>query len=124
MKLPKPIDRRKLKKQADKLFALFIRKRDGRCLKCGTRTNLQCSHLIRRENLAHRWDEKAAFTLCYKCHIHWWHKDIGDAWMWLSENYPEMNLYYWDHKEDIQTEPVNYEAIIKKYGGTSQPKRR
>lgn len=104
--------RTSLKRKADTLFSLYIRKRDGHCLKCGATTNLQCSHLIRRENLAHRWDPKAAFTLCYKCHICWWHKEPLDANMWIAENFPDMNLYYWDHKEDVQTEAVDYEKLI------------
>jgi len=77
MKLTKPkkktSERKRLTKKLDKVFSEYIRKRDERCVTCGTRENLQCSHYIGRR--AHggygvRWNEKAAYAQCAGCHFH------------------------------------------------------
>lgn len=75
----------------DKLFSEFIRNRDGQCLRCGKKDTLQCSHIASRKHLAGRWNEWNAITLCYSCHLHWWHKEPVEAAKWLESCLP---LYY------------------------------
>jgi len=58
----------------DKVFSLWIRSRDKRCLKCGKTENLQCAHIYSRIARSVRWDSDNAITLCYACHIGWAHK--------------------------------------------------
>jgi len=60
---------RKLSKKCDALFSLKIRKA-GKCLKCGRRDNLQCSHFISRRYHNTRWNLSNACTLCKSCHFY------------------------------------------------------
>lgn len=101
------------KKKADDIFSLIVRARDGKCLRCGTTKNLQCAHVINRDHLAHRWDKKSCLTLCYGCHIHWWHKEPLEAHEWLKEKYPDVFAYYWQHKQDILEKPIDYKSLIR-----------
>src|SRR3990167_7578217 len=61
--------------QLDRVFSLYIRNRDKRCLKCGTKENLQCAHIFSRTARSVRWNALNALTLCYKCHLFWAHKN-------------------------------------------------
>lgn len=54
----------KLMKEADRVFSLFIRARDKKCVICGTTERLQNSHLIRRGKKSIRFDEKNCNTNC------------------------------------------------------------
>lgn len=67
----KPIS--KLKKvwssnRADTVFSSFIRERDGACVRCGRKDQLQCSHFWGRGNSATRYDPDNCDALCYACH--------------------------------------------------------
>lgn len=53
----------------------------GRCLKCQKLTVLYVSHIEPKGEYPHmRWTIGNAFALCYRCHIHWWHKNPRAAW--------------------------------------------
>lgn len=59
---------------ADRRFSIFIRLRDGHCLKCGTTENLTCSHFWRRGHSSTRFDPKNCIALCGGadgCHQLW-----------------------------------------------------
>lgn len=53
---------------ADKVFSVYIRLRDGRCRRCGVPDRLQCAHVISRRYHATRFDEQNAYALCLGCH--------------------------------------------------------
>ena len=72
----------------DALFSHFIRVRDAKCLRCSKVETLQCSHVMPRTWLATRWDPDNAITLCYACHLHWWHKDPLGAAEWFEAMWP------------------------------------
>lgn len=74
-------------KKADKLFSEVIRSR-GECEKCGSKTNLQCAHIISRTNKHLRWDESNALCLCFRCHFFWFHRNPLDAVEWIKKYYP------------------------------------
>ena len=82
-----------LKRKLDKIFSLYIRRRDapadgfGRCVTCRKWARLQCGHFVIRQHQAGRWDEHNAHGQCYYCN----HRLHG-----------------------AQVE--HYEAIIRKYG--------
>lgn len=83
-----------LKKKLDKEFGRIICSR-GRCARCGRgaeEVTLQCSHIIGRTNHAVRWDIDNGVCLCYRCHIHWWHKEPLEAQEWVKEYLGEMKL--------------------------------
>jgi hypothetical protein len=59
---------------ADMYFSRYIRERDGRCLKCGTKDNLTCSHFWRRGHSGTRFDPLNCIALCggaNGCHQDW-----------------------------------------------------
>jgi transcription elongation factor Elf1 len=61
--------RRALRAKADRLFSEYIRKRDGRCTRCGSQSFNQCSHHLSRRYLAVRFDPRNATTHCRSCHL-------------------------------------------------------
>lgn len=69
-------DHRKMVKEADKQFSLYIRERDGRCRLCGTLNDLQCAHLVSRRYRATRWDPENAWALCRREHMYYTHHPI------------------------------------------------
>lgn len=58
-------------KTADAKFSIFIRQRDGKCLKCGTLEGLTCSHYHGRGKSATRFDPINCIALCWTCHQEW-----------------------------------------------------
>ena len=51
------------------MFSLYIRKRDKRCVTCGSTDRLQCSHVERSVRQATRFMEGNAFAQCARCHV-------------------------------------------------------
>ena len=92
-----------LKKQADKLFSLLIRKR-GYCERCGETeySKLQCCHVIGRRNLRLRWDPKNALCMCYRDHIHFQHKEPLQFTDWFQKKYPDRYKYLMKAKDEIK----------------------
>lgn len=56
---------------ADKKMSSFIRKRDGKCLKCGRKDGLTHSHFFGRSNYSTRYEPDNGDTLCVWCHEEW-----------------------------------------------------
>ena len=112
------------KKKLDIDFKKFIRMRDGRCLHCGSTENLQASHTV---PVSHgnrfRYDERNVITLCYHCHLNWWHKNPIDAAQWYKKTFPENDAYLKAgmHERikyiipDLQEMRSNYKQKIKEY---------
>jgi 5-methylcytosine-specific restriction endonuclease McrA len=80
----------KYKTKVDGVFSEYIRTRDGCCVRCGATTNLQCSHTIPKShgNIL-RYDERNGITLCYHCHLSWWHKNPVEAGEWFKSRFPD-----------------------------------
>lgn len=75
---------------ADKTFSLFIRKRDGRCMRCKRADKaLDCSHYWRRDMWGTRFDPKNCVALCRDCHTLWERHQNPEykAWMirWIGQ---------------------------------------
>ena len=52
----------------------------GNCLRCGKVNWLQVSHIEPKGQFPHlEFDVDNAFALCYRCHLHWWHKNPREA---------------------------------------------
>lgn len=62
-------ERKKLVREADKVAALYVKKRDGRCLVCGASTDLTCGHLFSRAHYSTRWIEENLYTQCKGCNL-------------------------------------------------------
>ena len=54
--------------EADRLFSLAVRERDGVCRACGSTYALQCAHIVSRRYHVTRWRLNNAVTLCLPCH--------------------------------------------------------
>lgn len=76
------------KRSMDNIVSVFVRQRDGKCLHCGSTNNLQCSHTIPRTYLLVRYDLDNCITLCYRCHMFWWHKHPIEAGRWFEKTFP------------------------------------
>jgi len=84
--MPKKVNKKKLIKKMDDLFSKIIRSQ-GECDKCGKTKSLQCSHVVSRRHLQTRWDLDNAIPLCYRCHIHWQHKEPHEFVRWFDDKY-------------------------------------
>ena len=68
--------RQKLIKELDSLCSEYVRKRDNKCILCGSFVGewkrLQSHHWIvsRARSLKYRFDPRNCVSLCYACHIH------------------------------------------------------
>lgn len=67
-------------RNVDRLFSIFIRKRDRECVRChspvsfnprGLPITHQNSHFWSRGNETTRFDERNCITLCFACHLAW-----------------------------------------------------
>lgn len=59
--------RKKLIFKLDQVCSQIVRKRDKRCVICGSTKNLQCSHLIKRGRLSVRFDITDTHNLHTNC---------------------------------------------------------
>lgn len=58
-----------LKKEADRVFSIWIRNRDKRCVTCGNRNNLQNGHYVSRSINILRYDERNCNAQCVGCNV-------------------------------------------------------
>ena len=75
--------RSQLKRQLDTAWSQFIHARDKVCQKCGGTSGLSAHHLVKRSNLALRWEEDNGLLLCFTCHIHQAHENSLMFAEWL-----------------------------------------
>ncbi len=87
------VKRSTLTAKADARFGEYIRKRDRRCVICGSTDNLQCSHFYgKKAHSTTRYDEGNAHAMCAACHFkhhqsdpemyrEYMHDAYGDAFM-------------------------------------------
>lgn len=72
-KKSKKIDsKKKLTKQLDKVFSLYIRNRDRKCYTCKRVypvSELQCGHYVSRSYRSLRYDERNCHAQCVGCNV-------------------------------------------------------
>ena len=103
----------KLKKEADRLFSIFIRNRDKICRKCKKAKASQCAHIFSRSNLSVRYDEMNALGFCFYCHLIWSHREPVEFTQWVeSELGAEFKKL---EKRARKLGKVDYNQIIKTY---------
>lgn len=84
----------------------------GGCLRCEAKTWLQVSHIEPKGQFPHvQFDIDNAFALCYRCHIHWWHKNPREAYQFSVE---QMGLVARERlaMRARTTTRVDYEAVL------------
>lgn len=59
--------KRAIVKKLDRILSLYIRKRDGYCVVCGSGEYLQCGHYFSRVFYNTRWDFRNCNAQCAKC---------------------------------------------------------
>jgi hypothetical protein len=64
---PEEGSRKWLIAELDRLTSLIVRKRDRRCVTCGSLQSLQCSHFYSRRYLAIRFDLRNCNAMCSAC---------------------------------------------------------
>lgn len=97
-KKKRPISIGKLKVKIEDLVKLKAKQRDDwTCQHCGKKvegSDAHGSHVIpvsRSQYL--RLDILNIKTLCFKCHIGWWHKHPIEAGEWFKEKFPDRYKY-------------------------------
>ena len=104
-------NRKKLVAELDRVFSLYIRKRDGRCVLCGATERLQCGHLFSRTAYSTRWHMANAHAQCasHNCmHEH-------DAWPFYSWFIQKFGQEAFDNLHEIYATPRKYDnAEIEK----------
>lgn len=55
--------------ELDRLYSLFVRRREPFCTNCGSTEFLECSHHITRARWGSRWHPLGATTHCRGCHV-------------------------------------------------------
>lgn len=69
-------------KKADEEFSKWIRERDGKCMRCGTKKNLTCSHFWPRQHKGTRYDPENCVAVCWMpCHKYHWEKEKQGEYM-------------------------------------------
>jgi hypothetical protein len=64
---PEEGSRKWLIAELDRLTSVIVRKRDKRCVTCGSMQGLQCSHFYSRRYLAVRFDLRNCNAMCAGC---------------------------------------------------------
>ena len=104
-----PIGR--LKKEITRLHSLYIRKRDGKCVQCGSTEDLTCGHVLPGRKLSTKWDigpKGNAHCQCWPCnrkhvfepqhYISWYIRTFGfDAFEELKRR--DAVIYRWPAHE-------------------------
>lgn len=93
---------------ADDKFSLFIRARDGKCMRCGSiDKKLDCSHFWKRGDSGTRFDRNNCIALCRDCHTIWEHQknnEYKDFMLnWLGEveyRLLEIRARTWKNRRD------------------------
>jgi 5-methylcytosine-specific restriction endonuclease McrA len=87
----------------DAVFSKWIRARDGKCLRCGKKDNLQCAHIFSRTARSVRWEPLNALTLCGGCHLFWAHKNPIEFTEFvqklLGKDYKKLKKLYYKPKQ-------------------------
>ena len=104
----KPVSGKKIWSTAktDREFSLYIRARDGKCLKCGrSDRRLSCSHFWGRRRSELRYEEDNCITLCWlPCHKFEWEKEKAGAYRDFMiqrlgvERYEELKRIFYQSK--------------------------
>ena len=107
-------DRKKLIKELDRVFSIYIRKRDGQCVQCLSKQNLTCGHLFSRVAHSTRWDENNCFGQCRNCNyshefdpskfILWYIRKFGlEKYELLSHKFHSTAKFkYWELEQMIE----------------------
>ena len=95
MKKKRPLSA--IRRDLDKAFSAYIRKRDadengmGRCITCYRWAKLECGHFIPRQHIATRWSETNCAGQCSFCN-RWQHGAQAEFYVILVKMYGEKTV--------------------------------
>ena len=118
MKKPKKLTRKVLIKKLDELIKTKAKIRDKYiCQRCGKKvegSNAHGSHVIPvSAGNKLRWDIQNIKTLCYHCHINWWHKNPVEAGEWFKIKFMNRWLYLQANRGMIKYKDFELEKLYE-----------
>ena len=105
---------KKEKAEINKLLHDYLRLRWGdKCLHCGKQGILSMSHIFSKgSHRSMEFDEDNIIFLCYRCHIHFWHKSPIEASEWIKSVLPkEQYQRIYLRANTVQKGTRNYKLI-------------
>ncbi len=83
--------RRKMVRERDAEVREEVFERDGRrCVRCNSDKAIAPSHVYPKGKYPRlRFLEVNILTMCYGCHIHWWHKHPIESAEWFLKTFPD-----------------------------------
>lgn len=87
----KAIAKGKIVHELDGLVRQFVFARDGNmCVVCKKPSpTLQAAHILPKGRVPLlRFEPYNIMTMCLYHHLHWWHKDVLEAYNWFDATYP------------------------------------
>lgn len=109
-------ERKKLVNKLDKVFSQYIRMRDGVCVVCGTKDNLQCGHLYSRIAYSTRWDEDNAFAQCRNCNMrHEYDFEPLRKYAEMKHGKKKLKKIYIKYKTPVKLSNNDLQDLIKYY---------
>lgn len=113
---PKLRSMKKLKEDLDKIFSLYIRARDGKCVQCGSTDQPTNGHLFTRGHFSTRWDELNCHQQCWGCNsFHKWDAHPYTSWFirqYGIEAYDDLHV---KHSTIRKFSRYDLEAMIAEY---------
>lgn len=95
------------------LRAEAVFKRDNYCcVRCGSTKGIAPSHVFpqgRYPRMA--WIMINMKTLCWNCHLNWWHKNPIEATNWFKDKYPDRYQKLLELSKDPNLPPIDVEKI-------------
>jgi hypothetical protein len=108
--------RKKLVSKLDKVFSLYIRKRDKKCVCCGKTENLQNGHLITRAKYSVRWSELNCHCQCRGCNmLHEFQPHIFINWFLKKYGLKKFQYLILESNQIKKFTDTDLEELIKKY---------
>ena len=78
-------EKQKLIEKADKLISKKVRDNyNDRCVKCGGKATA-VHHIESRIHMNTRFDEDNLISVCFPCHIHFFHGKPAESMRWLKD---------------------------------------
>ena len=85
----------------------------GRCVRCGRTEKLCASHIYRKGTYQRmRYLLENTLTLCFYCHMRWWHKNPLEASAWAQTVVaPETMARLKLASQTINKKPIDYKLL-------------
>lgn len=108
--------RKKLVSKLDKVFSLYIRNRDKKCVTCGKTEGLTNGHLITRAKYSVRWSEVNSNCQCRGCNmLHEYQPERYTNWFLNKYGLKKYQSLILESNKIKKYSDTELEGLIKKY---------